>query len=357
MNFSKKICSWYQKNKRDLPWRNTNNPYFIWLSEIILQQTRVNQGLNYYVKFIEKYPDVFSLANASHDEVFKLWQGLGYYNRAQNMLATAKIIVEQYHGQFPSTYNELLKLPGIGPYTAAAMASMAFNEAIPVIDGNVYRVLARVFGINEVINSTVGTNKFLEYANELIDHNNPGIYNQAVMEFGALHCTPSRPSCSSCIFISDCYAYEKGMVKRLPVKKPKMRVKSRYFYYFIFHLYSDKKNADRVYLRKRINGDIWNNLYDFPLIETGEKLQLNNTILRDMIQREFGVKNPDINSVSKEYMHKLTHQNIYARFILVNVNNKLKKNEKFLILSHKNKLSGYPVPRLIEQFLIDYKLL
>lgn len=356
MDFSNRLSLWYLKNKRDLPWRETNDPYFIWLSEIILQQTRVNQGLNYYLKFIKNYPDIFSLASASRDEVFKLWQGLGYYNRADNLLATAKIITEQHSGQFPNDHEALLELPGIGPYTSAAIASMAFNVSVPVIDGNVYRVLSRIFGITEAINSTEGKKEFNRFANELIDRKEPGIYNQAIMEFGALHCKPSNPDCNNCIFNSDCYAYAKGLVKELPVKIPKKKARKRYFYYFMIHFINNNSKG-KVYLKKRVNGDIWKNLYDFLLVESKKKVILNDTKITETLWKEFGIEDPEIKHVSKEYVHKLTHQTIHARFIIVKVAKKLNTSEKFVILADEKKLVNYPVPRLIEQFLTDYKIL
>lgn len=357
MDFGNKLATWYQKNKRDLPWRNTNDPYRIWLSEIILQQTRVNQGLQYYLKFIEKYPDVFALAGASRDEVFKLWQGLGYYNRADNMLATASIIAEKYNGHFPSDYDALLKMPGIGPYTAAAVSSIAFNLPQPVIDGNVYRVLSRVFGIDAVVNSPAGDKQFQEYAGVLLDRTAPGIHNQALMEFGALHCTPVNPGCSTCIFMGECYASLNGMVNDLPVKKPKNKVRNRFFYYFIIEPEPGGIMPAQVYLKKRMNGDIWKNLYDFLLVETDHKLELNDAAITHILKQNFNLENPLISLVSKAYVHKLTHQSIHATFIIVNVDKKLDKHEKFVILADKNKLSDYPVPRLIEQFLSDYNIL
>ncbi|MCB2207085.1 MAG: A/G-specific adenine glycosylase [Bacteroidetes bacterium] len=357
MDFGNRLAAWYQKNKRDLPWRNTNDPYRIWLSEIILQQTRVIQGLQYYFKFIEKYPDVFALAGASRDEVFKLWQGLGYYNRADNMLSTAIIIAEKYNGHFPSDYDALLKMPGIGPYTAAAVASIAFNLPRPVIDGNVYRVLSRVFGIDAVVNSPEGHTKFQQYAEDLLDRAAPSIYNQALMEFGALHCTPVNPGCNTCIFMGECYARLNGMVKDLPVKKPKNKVRNRFFYYFIIEPEPGGNENAKVYLRKRMNGDIWRNLYDFLLVETDHKLELNDAAIMHILKQNFNLENPLISLVSKAYIHKLTHQSIHATFIKVNVDKKLDKHEKFVILADKNKLSDYPVPRLIEQFLKDYKTL
>jgi len=356
MDFSNRLRVWYLKNKRDLPWRETNDPYFIWLSEIILQQTRVNQGLNYYLQFIENYPDIFSLASASRDEVFKLWQGLGYYNRADNLLTTAKIIAEKRDGQFPDDHEALLELPGIGPYTSAAIASMAFNVTVPVIDGNVYRVLSRIFGITKAINSTEGKREFNRLANELIDRKEPGMYNQAIMEFGALHCKPSNPDCINCIFSNDCYAYAKGLIKELPAKNPKKKARQRFFHYFMIH-YTNNSGKGKVYLKKRVNGDIWKNLYDFLLVESKKKVVLNDAKITEMLWKEFGIEDPEIEQVSKEYVHKLTHQTIHARFIIVKVAKKLNRSEKFVILANKNKLVNYPVPRLIEQFLTDYKIL
>lgn len=357
MNFGKRLAEWYQKNKRELPWRDINDPYRIWLSEIILQQTRVNQGMDYYIKFVDKYPDILDLADASRDEVFKLWQGLGYYNRAENMLATAKMVVEQYGGHFPADRELLLKLPGIGPYTSAAIASIAFNLPFAVIDGNVYRVLSRIFGITEVVNSAEGTKRFQQYADELVDRKQPGIYNQSIMEFGALYCTPVNPDCHNCIFKNECFAFSNGKVNDLPVKKPKNKIRNRFFYYFMIEPEPGSNETAKVYLKKRMNVDIWKNLYDFLLVETDHKLELNDDIITGMLQQNFKLEDPLIRLVSKEYIHKLTHQAIHATFIQVNVNKKLDEHEKFVILTHKNKLVDYPVPRLIEQFLSDYKIL
>lgn len=356
MDFGARLAEWYQKNKRELPWRDTRDPYLIWLSEIILQQTRVNQGLSYYLKFIDKYPDVFKLANAKRDEVFKLWQGLGYYNRAENMLATAKLIVDEYNGHFPTDPKLLLKLPGIGPYTTAAVASIAFNIPLPVIDGNVYRVLSRVFGIREIVYSTKGNQIFNKYAEELIDTKKPGIYNQAIMEFGALHCTPNNPKCNSCIFKNECFAYSRGLVKELPVKKAKAKTKNRFFYYFMVEIGNQGK--DKIYLKKRVHGDIWKNLYDFLLVESDKKLILNEELISTLLKDNFNIKRAVIKKLTKEYIHKLTHQVIHAVFIVVFVNKKIDTtSENLVILANKNELVNYPVPRLIEQFLTDYKVL
>ena len=356
MIFGERLADWYQKNKRELPWRNTKDPYLIWLSEIILQQTRVNQGLDYYLKFAENFPNVKSLAYASRDEVFKLWQGLGYYNRAENMLSTAKLIVEEYGGQFPPDPVLLLKLPGIGPYTSAAIASIAFDIPVPVVDGNVYRVLARIFGIKVPINTTKGAKLFNQYAEKLIVKDNPGIYNQAIMEFGALHCTPANPDCTTCIFKPECFAYSTGLIKKLPVKNSKIKLRNRCFYYFLIEL--DLKGNNYVYIKKRVNSDIWKNLYDFILIESEQGLVVNDDLICNKLQEMFGLKEVKITEVSKEYRHKLTHQLIHAIFIKLNVNKKINlSNEKTLILVNKNNLIDYPVPRLIERYLIDQKIL
>ena len=354
MIFRERLVDWYQKNKRELPWRNTKDPYLIWLSEIILQQTRVNQGLDYYLKFAERFPNVKSLAYAIQDEVFKLWQGLGYYNRAENMLSTAKIIVEEYESQFPHDPDLLLKLPGIGPYTSAAIASIAFDIPVPVIDGNVYRVLARIFGIDTPVNTAKGTKVFYKHAKKLIDKDSPGIYNQAIMEFGALHCTPTNPDCNTCIFRTECMAYSKGLVKKLPVKKLMAKLRSRFFYYFLIEI--DLKGDRYVYIKKRVNSDIWKNLYDFVLFESEQSLIVNDDLISNKLQEEFGLKGVNVTKVSKEYSHRLTHQLIHAIFIKINVNKKIDySNEKSLILVNQNSLIDYPVPSLIERYLNDQK--
>ena len=259
--FSKKVVEWYRLNQRSLPWRETKDPFHIWLSEIILQQTRVNQGLPYYEKFIEAFPSVDKLAAASEQKVLRLWQGLGYYTRARNLHKCAKMIVNSYGGSFPASYNELLLLPGIGAYTAAAIASISFNESVAVVDGNVYRVLSRVFGISTEINSPKGKKEFFELANQLIDKKNPAMFNQAVMEFGALFCKPVNPSCESCTFKASCFAYNNNLVASLPVKKKNKPARRRYFYYFVI------QSGKSLLMSKRGKKDIWEGLYDFYLLE------------------------------------------------------------------------------------------
>jgi len=250
MGFSSKLINWYHQNKRDLPWRNSTDPYQIWLSEIILQQTRVDQGLSYFNKFIEHHPNVNSLANAPEKEVLNLWQGLGYYSRARNLHFTAKVISKEHKGIFPSDYNDILKLKGVGEYTAAAIASFAYNLSYPVIDGNVYRVLSRIFGIENPIDSSKGKKIFKALATELIDNKNPATYNQAIMEFGALQCTPKKPKCEDCPFRLECYALKNELTAELPKKEKKIKQRNRYFNYVVVI------DNEKIYLKERKEKDI-----------------------------------------------------------------------------------------------------
>lgn len=308
--FSSVLVSWYSKNKRDLPWRETQNPYEIWLSEIILQQTRVLQGLPYYRKFIRKYPTVSDLAIADEVEVLRVWQGLGYYSRARNLHKCAKIIHSNHNGIFPSTYDEILKLPGVGVYTAAAISSFAFGLPSAVVDGNVYRVLARVYGISEDISSGKGQKAFKNLASQLLDIADPATYNQSIMEFGALQCVPKSPDCSICPLADPCKANMESLQSKLPVKTRKTKVKKRSFHYFCF------VSNDKILMRKRVERDIWLGLYDFPLTETSEMTELdvllqNDESLSSLVKEAKGI------SESKEYLHILSHQRIQAKFYTV----------------------------------------
>jgi A/G-specific adenine glycosylase len=242
MKFSNTLVYWYLQNNRDLPWRKTKNPYFIWLSEIMLQQTRVAQGLSYYQKFTTTFPTVFDLAKADESTILKMWQGLGYYSRARNLHFSAKQIVEELNGEFPSTYEEIIKLKGIGDYTASAIASICFEEATAVVDGNVYRVLSRYFGIKTAINSTAGIKEFKALAQTLIDRKQAGTFNQAIMDFGALHCKPQNPLCEICPLSDGCVALEKNLTKELPVKEKKIKVRKRYFNFLVIKTGDDKTN-------------------------------------------------------------------------------------------------------------------
>ncbi|HEY1039604.1 MAG TPA: A/G-specific adenine glycosylase [Bacteroidia bacterium] len=342
-DFSKHITAWYKKNKRDLPWRNTQDPYKIWLSEIILQQTRVEQGMSYYFAFTEKYPTVKHLAKAPIDDVMKTWQGLGYYSRARNLHATANMVVKDHKGIFPGTYAEILKLKGIGPYTAAAIASFCFNEKQAVVDGNVYRVLARYFGIATPIDSTQGKKEFLDLANQLINDKNPGLHNQAVMEFGALQCKPVSPDCSKCPVQGSCAAYAEKRVSALPVKEKKTKVRDRYFYYLLI-----EDQAKQTLIRKRTGKDIWTELFEFPLLE--EPKQLDPKELPKKLKTFFGEETFTIQKISGQNKHVLSHQHIYATFIHIRPENKLKKQEGFQVIKMED-INSFALPRLIDRYL------
>lgn len=338
-DFHLQIARWYRLNKRDLPWRNTNNPYFIWLSEIILQQTRVNQGLSYYHKFINAYPTVKELANSDEKSVLNNWQGLGYYSRARNLHSTAKFIVDELNGIFPVTFEELLQLKGVGKYTAAAIASFSNNEPVAVVDGNVYRVLSRYFNINLGIDTSKGQKYFYELAQELIPRDNAAEHNQAIMEFGALVCTPKQPKCIDCPLIIGCAAYKSKTVSLLPVKEKKLKIKNRYFHYMIFREGSD------VLVEQRTQKDIWEKLYQFPLIETSEDKTLD-------VQQTYEL---NATSISENKKHVLSHQHLYVKFYHF---------DKFPVIKsptwetiNENQLDEIPLPRIIDKYVSEMYLL
>lgn len=310
MMFSKLLIQWYLQNKRDLPWRNTTNPYLIWLSEIMLQQTRVAQGMPYFFRFTEAFPTVADLANATEEEVLRLWQGLGYYSRARNLHKTAKYIAFECRGEFPKTYDELLKLQGVGDYTAAAIASFSYNENVPVVDGNVYRVLSRFFGIETDIASGSAKNEFKQLASELLPKGKAGLFNQAIMEFGALQCVPKSPNCSDCVLNHGCVALQRKRVAQLPVKSKKIKITQRYFNYLIF---LDENGNTKI--NKRTQKGIWHNLYEFPLLETTAPMSEEGIL--ELIKNQDFVKNP-VNEIqllnSDVTVHKLSHQYLYIRF-------------------------------------------
>lgn len=352
MKFSNKIINWYIQNKRDLPWRKTSDAYTIWLSEMILQQTRIDQGLEYFNRFIDQYPDVDRLAEASETEILKLWQGLGYYSRARNLLKTARIIVEKYNGRFPDSFEELLNLSGVGPYTAAAILSMAFNQPFPVVDGNVFRVISRIYGIDEPVDKSSGRKKTEAMVLKLIDKNRPGDFNQAIMEFGALFCLPKKPNCVNCIFNKDCVAYKKGMVGQWPIKAGKIAIRVRYFEYLVFT--SRKVKGNYIFINHRKDSDIWKGLYDFPYFEFENKISFDQ--LTNHLQNKFYVKPKKHYCIEANIKHILTHQTIIASFHLIKLDNNDKKTEDALLLAGYKiwsiELIGkLPVPRLIEQFL------
>jgi A/G-specific adenine glycosylase len=344
MIFSKQLIYWYLHNKRNLPWRDTNNPYTVWLSEIILQQTRVDQGTSYYFQFLNHFPTVFDLAAASEEQVLKLWQGLGYYSRARNLHFSAKYIVNELNGNFPATYKELLKLKGVGDYTASAIASICFNEPTAVVDGNVYRVLSRYFGIDTAINSSVGIKIFKQLAQQLIDEKNPGTHNQALMEFGALMCKPSNPDCGICPLNSSCFALSKNYIKDLPVKEKKAKIKTRYFNYLVIHS-SDHKTT----IVKRETG-IWQNLYEFPLIESDDVIDIESLTEHSIFKELFYGLSVTVKLFDKEVLvHKLTHQHIHTKFWVVTTT----ASDHFSI--PWKAIKKYPVSALIDNFLNRYK--
>lgn len=326
-----------------MPWKNEKNPYRIWLSEIILQQTRVEQGKAYYEKFITVFPSIAHLAKATEKEIFKYWEGLGYYSRCRNLIATAKKILRDFDGHFPSSYSEIRALPGIGPYTAAAIASFAYDLPCAVVDGNVERVLARYFGISAPSGNAAGKKLFHALAEELLDKEFPAIYNQAIMDFGATVCKPRSPLCSVCPLVKDCQAFKNGWVKDLPKKLKPSPKRKRWFYYFIV-----AAGRNRIWIRKRTEKDIWQNLYEFPLCETGQIIPQNQ--IRDLpfYRKHFPQKEFKINQISQVFYQTLTHQTIICSFI--HLNTALTVFPGFQMVSRKQ-LPSFPFPKLIADYL------
>lgn len=349
--FSNKLIAWYLKHKRDLPWRNTLNPYHIWLSEIMLQQTRVLQGLPYYMKFVETYPNVEDLANAPEDEILKLWQGLGYYSRARNLHATAKMVAKDMNGVFPNNYKELLKLKGVGDYTASAIASISFNQPEAVVDGNVYRVLSRFFGIDTPINSSQGQKEFKILAQQLIDESQPGTFNQAIMEFGARFCVPRNPDCQNCIYNDGCVAFEQKKVAELPVKIKSKPVKKRYFNYLVI-----LSGDEQTILQQRIGKGIWHKLYEFPLIETSEDITVS--ALEKLPQFKDLTEKITIENISlyneKPIIHKLSHQHLNTRFWIIETSRPDEQAEEAQKTIPISELKNYAVPVLIADFVSEF---
>ena len=339
-HFSNKLIAWYLENKRSMPWRTTTDPYRIWLSEIILQQTRVEQGLPYYLKFIKTFPNVHALAKAEEELVLKLWQGLGYYSRARNLHACAKYIVTELDGKFPETYASLLKLKGVGDYTASAIGSISFNLPTAVVDGNVYRVLSRIYGIKTPINSSAGTKEFKALAQELIDPQRPADFNQAIMEYGAIQCKPKNPNCLHCIFNNHCVALQKNSIQELPVKINKTKIRKRYFHYLVL-----RSPQGSTVLKQRTQKGIWQGLYEFPLIA------FDNEVLRFRESAAFldATKAFQINHVTlyndQPIIHKLSHQHLSTFFWIIDVET---------ITEHMipwSTIQDYPVPVLISNFI------
>ena len=349
--FTKRLLQWNIKNNnRPMPWKGEKDPYKIWLSEIILQQTRVEQGWDYYKLFVATFPTIDKLANAPENKVFKLWEGLGYYSRCKNLITTAKLISKEWNAKFPDKYKDILNLKGVGPYTAAAIASFAFNLPYAVVDGNVFRVLSRFFGNNTAIDSTEGKKLFTNLAGELLDKKQPGIYNQALMDFGAVVCKPRLPLCKSCTLKSRCVAYLEGTVEILPVKEKKILQKNRWFYYVLAEF------EGKILVRKRGAKDIWENLYEFILEEKQEEINLAVTGVNKLkgltVLKELSEKNKfTLQCVSKKYRQKLTHQTINGQFIKIKLQ-QLPNLRGYQPVS-KKKLTALPFPKFITTYLKD----
>jgi A/G-specific adenine glycosylase len=341
MIFSKVLIQWYLSNKRDLPWRNTTNPYFIWLSEIMLQQTRVAQGTPYFLSFTTAFPTVFDLAAATEEQVLKLWQGRGYYSRARNLHQTAKDVAFEMDGIFPVTYKELLNLKGVGEYTAAAIASFSYNEAVPVVDGNVFRVLSRYFDVETDIALASAKKEFAALALELMPKDDPATFNQAIMEFGALQCVPRNPDCKSCVFNTSCAALQKNKVQELPVKSKKTKVRNRYFNYLVV-----EDESGNTIIQKRTAKGIWHNLYEFPLIETDNEVDFD--FISPIIQKDFFKLNTK-SSIGlhneKSIIHKLSHQHLHIKFWEIKLNGSIENGLNI------EELKTFPFPVAIHNFI------
>jgi A/G-specific adenine glycosylase len=337
---------WYEDNKRDLPWRNTDDPYLIWVSEVILQQTRVEQGLPYYQRFTERFPDLGSLAAAGEDEVMKIWQGLGYYSRAINMLRSARMICQDRHSEFPASYDEIMQLNGVGDYSASAISSIAYGESRPAVDGNVLRVVARHEGILEPVRTTAGRNKVKEILAGYIDKEQPGIFNQAMMELGAIVCRPKQPLCPVCPVSETCYALRKGVISDLPKSSKPGRSKVSFFNYLV--IFSKERNENYIWLKKRTDDDIWKHLYDFFLIETEHECSTDELKTLEewkMIAGKYGLKTgPAVVKIR----HMLTHRELRLKFIPVSSDNF--DHHGYLKVSI-NEIHKYPIPRPVENFL------
>ena len=337
-----KIIQWYNINKRDLPWRKTKDPYKIWVSEIILQQTQIKKGTSYYLKFIDSFPDVKSLSQSSDTKILNIWQGLGYYNRALNMLHTARHVMKYHHGVFPNQYNELIKLKGIGEYTASAISSICNDESKAVLDGNVSRVLSRVYNVSKAIDSTEGKKELQTIAIKLLPSSNTGEYNQAIMDFGAIQCVKYNPKCGICPIMNKCIAFQKNTIATRPVKRKKIKTKSRHLNYL--YIFANNK----FILQQRGTNDIWQKMYELPIIESNSTLKINKLRNHNFLQ-QFNVQ-----SIKKDLSmkHPLSHQILHIVFWHISVQN---IQAHFHMISHEE-ISKYPIPRPLERYFeIKYK--
>jgi A/G-specific adenine glycosylase len=346
MKIRTRLLRWYRAHKREMPWRNTRDPYLIWVSEVIMQQTRIEQGTGYYHRFVACFPDVAALAAASEQEVLKVWQGLGYYTRARNLHAAARTIVEEHGGRFPETYAEIRKLKGIGDYSAASIASLSSGEARPAVDANVFRFLARFSGMALPAQSSKGKKRITDLAASLLDPRQPGQSNQALIEFGALVCKPVRPACRDCMFQTDCIAYRQGKVSDIPVKTPQMKPRPRYFHYLVIRRATPE--GIRIHLVKREQEDIWKNLYDLPLIETPGPMTIRQMVGSNEWKSMLSGTSARFEKAGKLREYKLSHRIIRARFYEVEIRKPL--NGNYLEISSSD-IINYPVSRLLESYL------
>jgi len=344
-NYSYILTNWYLGHKRDLPWRDIVDPYCIWISEIILQQTRVNQGLSYYLRFMERFPTVAHLSEAGEDEVLKYWQGLGYYSRARNLHKAARQVMTDFGGVFPTIHSDVLKLSGIGEYTAAAICSFAYHKPYAVVDGNVYRVLSRLFGIETPIDSGAGKKEFALLAQNLLSLSEPAMHNQAIMEFGALQCVPASPDCTICPLKANCRAYEFNMVALLPVKGLKTKVKHRFFNYLFVEYH------DQTFLQKRVEKDVWQNLYEFPLIESDRLLSSTDLVANESFIKLFnGINDVEIRNITNPMKHVLSHRVIFTQFVTLRVSHNSEALRELVQIPF-DQIDRFAVSRLMELFL------
>ncbi|MDR0430300.1 MAG: A/G-specific adenine glycosylase [Tannerellaceae bacterium] len=347
MEISDRLVDWYGTHKRDLPWRNSADPYIIWISEIILQQTRVAQGMSYFLHFTKRFPDVQSLANAHEDDVLKYWQGLGYYSRARNLHAAARQIIELYDGRFPTEYKEVLSLKGVGEYTASAIVSFVWNQPYPVVDGNVFRVLSRLFALGTPIDTSKGKKEYTELAASVMNPEKAGLHNQAIMEFGALQCVPQNPDCGVCPLQDKCAGFATGTPQSFPVKQNKTKTRNRYFHY-LHILYEGK-----TWLNRRSGNDIWKGLYELPLIETEMPADFTRLQQTTAFRRLFGDAGKlSISIELSGIKHVLSHQILYASFYKIEIGNKAPALDSYLEIPDNN-IGNYAVPRLVQLYLAE----
>ena len=348
--FRSQLLDWSRKHPRNLPWAGEKNPYLVWLSEIILQQTRVKQGIPYFEKFKQKYPTVNDLASASEDDLMKSWEGLGYYSRARNLHFSAKFIANELMGHFPSDYDSIRSLKGVGDYTAAAIASFAFGLAYAVLDGNVYRILSRFFGITDPIDTSRGKKNFTALAQRLLPQEVPAKYNQAIMDFGATQCTPKKPNCSICPLHNHCFAFQKDMIHQLPKKSKRITRKTRYFQYILINVEED------ILIRKREQNDIWRKLYEFSLLETSSALSQEELLQLDNWKKLFQKNEVKIKHISKPFKQQLTHQQIIAQFWEVELCETSFSKIPGYIRTKRENLSNFAFPKIIDWYLQDNSL-